>query len=59
MEITDKDEGPVGDYGVDRDLDPMKESRKDPFGVCQTGVGSSAIFCDGCLCRIHKKYSGI
>ena len=40
-------------------LDLMKESRKDPFGVCQTGVCSNAIFCDGCLCRIHKKYSGI
>ena len=40
-------------------LDLLKESEKDPFGVCQTGIGSSAIFCDGCLCRIHKKYSGI
>ena len=38
-------------------LDLMKESGKDPFGVCQTGVGSNAIFCDGCLRRIHKKYS--
>ena len=40
-------------------LDLMKESGKDPFGVCQTGVGSNAIFYDGYLCRIHKKYSGI
>ena len=40
-------------------LDLLKESGKDTFGVCQTGVGSNAIFCDGCLCRIHKKYSGI
>ena len=40
-------------------LDLMKESGKDPFGVCQTGVGSKAIFCDECLFRIHKNYSGI
>ena len=26
---------------------------------CQTGVGSNAIFCGGCLCWIHKKCSGI
>ena len=59
------DEGPVVDYGVDEDygawhyLDLLKESGKDHFNVCQTGVGSNAIFCDECLCRIHKKYSGI
>ena len=41
------------------DLDLLKESGKDPFSVYQTGVGSNAIFCDGCLCRIHKKYRGI
>ena len=40
-------------------LDLLKESEKDLFGVCQAGIGSNAIFCDGCLCRIHKKYSGI
>ena len=43
-------------------LDLLKESEKDPFGFCQTGIGSNAIFCDGCLCPIHKKmkkYSGI
>ena len=40
-------------------LDLLKDSGKDPIGVCQTGVGSNAIFCDRCLCRIHKKYSGI
>ena len=40
-------------------LNLLKESGKDPFGVCQTGVGSNVIFCEGCLCRIHKKYSGI
>ena len=40
-------------------LDLLKESAKDHFGVCQTGVGSNAIFCDGCLCRVHKKYSCI
>ena len=65
MDITDEDKGPVGDYGVDEDdsawhyLDLLKESGKDPFSVCQTGVGSNAIFWYGCLCRIHKKYSGI
>ena len=40
-------------------LDLLKESGKDPFGVCQTGVNSNAIFYDRCLCRIHKNYSGI
>ena len=42
-------------------LDLLKESNKDHFGVCQTVVDSNAIFCDGCMCmcRIHKKYSGI
>ena len=65
MDITDEDEMPVGDYGVDEDygawhyLDLLKESGKDPFSVCQTGEGRNAIFCDGCLCRIHKKCSGI
>ena len=40
-------------------LDLLKESGKDSFGVCQTGVGSNAILFDGCMCRIHKNYSGI
>ena len=40
-------------------LELLKESGKEAFGVCQTGVGSNTIFCDGYLCRIHKKYSGI
>ena len=40
-------------------LDLLKGSGKDLFGVCQTGEGGNAIFCDRCLCRIHKKYSGI
>ena len=31
----------------------LNESAKDPFSVCQTEVGSNAIFCDGCLCRIQ------
>ena len=39
-------------------LDLLKESGKDPFGVCQTGVGSNAILFHRCLCRIHLKYSG-
>ena len=30
----------------------LKESGKDPCGVCQTGVGGNAIFCDGCMCWI-------
>ena len=41
------------------DLNLLKKSGKDPFGVCQNGVGSDAIFCGGCLCWIHKKCSGI
>ena len=40
-------------------LDLLKKSGKDPCGVCQTGVGSSSIFCGGCLCWIHKNCSGI
>ena len=40
-------------------FDLLKESGKDPFGVCQTGVGSNANFCDRRLWLIHKKYSGI
>ena len=44
-------------FGINLDL--LKESEKDTFSVCQTGVGSNAIFCDRCLYRIHKKYSGI
>ena len=35
-------------------LDLLKESEKDPLGVCQKGIGCNAMFCDGCLCRIHK-----
>ena len=41
-----------------KDLDLLKESGKDPSGVCQEGVGSNAIFCGGCTCWIHKKCSG-
>ena len=65
MDITDENEWLVGDYWLDKDygawhyLVLLEESGKDPFSVCQTGVGSNAIFCDGCLCRIHKKYNGI
>ena len=40
-------------------LDLLKDSGKDSFGVCQTGVGSNAILFDGCMFRIHKNYSGI
>ena len=30
-------------------LNLLKKSGKDPSGVCQTGVGSTEIFCGGCL----------
>ena len=30
-------------------LDLLKKSGKDPSSVCQRGVGSNAIFRDGCL----------
>ena len=40
-------------------LDLLKESGKNPFGVCQTGVGSNAILFDVYMCRIQKKYSDI
>ena len=33
-------------------LDLLKESEKDPFGVCRTGLGSNAIFCDGCCPKV-------
>ena len=36
------------------DLDLLKKFGKDPYGVCQKGVGSNAISCGGCLCWIHK-----
>ena len=36
-------------------LDLLKESGKDPFGVCQTGVGSNAIFMtDACAGYIRN-----
>ena len=41
------------------DLDLLKKFVKDPWGVCQKGVGSNAISCAGCLCWIHKKCNGI
>ena len=41
-------------------LDVLKKSGKYPYGVCQSGVGSSnAIFCGGCKRWVHKKCSGI
>ena len=40
-------------------LDLLKESGKDPFGVCQRGVGSNASLFDESMCWIHKKYSDI
>ena len=30
-------------------LNLLKKSGKNPCGVCQTGVGRNAVFCDGCL----------
>ena len=41
------------------DLDLLKKSGKEPYGVCQKGVGSNAILCGGCLCWIHKKFNDI
>ena len=41
------------------DLDLLKKSGKEPFGLCHNGVGSNAFFCGGCLCWIHKRCSGI
>ena len=40
-------------------LNHLKKSGKNPFGVCQTGVGRNAVFCGGCLSWVHKKCSGI
>ena len=37
----------------------LRRSGKEPCGVCQTGVGSNAIFCVGCKRWVHMKYSGI
>ena len=37
-------------------LDSMKKkSGKDPCAVCQTGVGSNALFNGGCKRWVHKK----
>ena len=36
-------------------LDVMNKSGKDPCGICQTGVGSNAIFCCGYVCWVDKK----
>ena len=64
MEVRDGEKGPTCDRGEDKDsgvinLDMLKKSGKDPCGVCQTGVGSNAIFCGGCKRWVHKKCSGI
>ena len=65
MENRNGEEGPESKHGEDKDngasmaLDLLKKSGKNPCGVCQKGVGSNAIFCGGCLCSIHKKFSGI
>ena len=49
----------MGKTDSDLDLDLLRKFGKDPCGVCQKGVGSNAISCGGCLCRIHKKCNGI
>ena len=41
------------------DMVLLKKFGKYPCGVCQKRVGSNAISCGGCLCRIHKKGNGI
>ena len=41
------------------DLDLLEKSGKDPCVVCLTGECNHAIVCGGCLCRLHKKCSGI
>ena len=40
-------------------LDVIKESGKDHCGVCQTVVGSNAIFCGGCKRWVNNKCSGV
>ena len=37
----------------------LKKSGKDPDGVCLTGVGRNAIFCDGCFSLVNEKCRGI
>ena len=50
------DNGVDKDYGVWHEFGPAEGISK---GVCQTGVGSNAVFCGGCLCWKHGKCSGI
>ena len=40
-------------------LDLLQSSRRVSCAVCQTGVGSNRIFCNGCKHWVHKKCSGI
>ena len=40
-------------------LDVLKKSGKYPCGVCQTGVGRSAIYFGGCRKWVDKQCSGI
>ena len=37
----------------------LKKSGKNTCGVFQTGIGSNAVFCGGCLSWTHKKCNGI
>ena len=40
-------------------LDLLQSSGEFPCVVCQTGVGSNSIFCNGCKHWMHKKCSGL
>ena len=42
-----------------KNLHFLRDSGKYFCGVCQNGVGSNSIYCNGCQLWIHKKCSGI
>ena len=41
------------------DLQTLKDSGKYPCSVCRKGVGSTSIYCTGCLNWVHKICSGV
>ena len=42
-----------------KDLNMLRDSGRNPCGVCRKGVGRNSILCGGCNLWIHKRCSGI
>ena len=63
MTVRDGDKGSMVNMGETKvpvsgiNLDMLKKSRKNPCGVCQSGVDCNAIFCGGCKHWVHKNCS--